>query len=116
VSIAIATTSITVQRGDDLSDVDPWERNPTDPGRQDIATGVPADIGINTGRSGGPGDTQTLEFILACDPTDLTFRDTVIDERTGASYQVQWATLNPGLPGLEHITAGLVQVTGYGNA
>jgi len=113
-SLPLATTTISVTRRVDRSDEDPWDR---DEGPQPtvIASGVPADISLNMARSGSPGDTETREFMLACDRTDLTFRDTVTDEKTGEVYEVTWATLNPGLPGFEHIQAGLRQVSGFGN-
>jgi hypothetical protein len=120
-SLALYTTTITVHRTalEDVSGRDPWEPDtPIDPAPEEttIATQVPADISLNLGRSGGPGDTETVEFQLLCDPTDLSFRDTVSDDTTGAVYEVQWATLTPGLPGFEHVQAGLKQVSGFGNA
>ena len=113
-TIALATTTIQVRRPADSSDVDPWEREDA-PASESLASGVRADISINTGRSHGPGDTQTLEFLLICDPTALTFHDQVIDEKTGQLYDVQWVHPTPGTPGLEHIQAGLKTVTGPGN-
>jgi hypothetical protein len=125
VTIAFSTTLITIKRAElaTESDRDPWERDDPDteetdesgPGEIDtLATGVRADISINQGRSGGPGDTQTIEFLLICDPTELSFRDLVIDESTGQQYSVQWA--NPtGTLGFEHVQAGLKSVTGFGN-
>jgi hypothetical protein len=73
-TMVLASTTISVRRVPDQSGSDPWDRDVPDPQPQTIATEVPADISINMGRSAGPGDTQTLEFMLVCDPTDLTFR------------------------------------------
>lgn len=114
--IPLATTTISVVRGADLSDVDPWDRTPT-AGGETIAAGVRAVIDSPSGQEGGPGDTETLQFTLMCDPTDVTFRDTIVDETTGESYQVVWTKLVPAPPGsdLDHVQAGLKQVTGFGN-
>lgn len=125
-TLALSTTTISVQRTDltEDSETDPWERDDPDTPTEDesvpsqpeiIASEIPADIGFPVGRAGGPGQTETLEFPLACDPTDLTFRDTVVDEKTGQVYEVQWSTLVSGLPGFEHMVAGLKMVTGPGN-
>lgn len=113
--IALATTTISVLRGADASDIDPWERSAAATAPEIIATRVRADIAVNGGRSGGPGDTETVEFLMICDPTDLNFRDTIADDKTGETYEVQWTKLLPALPGLEHIQAGLKQVKGFGN-
>jgi hypothetical protein len=116
-SLALYTTTISVKRADlvDVSETEPWEPDTPTPTASTIATAVGADISLNLGRSGTPGDTETIEYMLICDPTDLSFRDLVIDEATGAEYEVTWATLTPGLPGFEHVQAGLKQVTGFGN-
>jgi hypothetical protein len=120
-SLALYTTTISIVRVPILEESgrDPWEPDTPDspaPEGETIATLVPADISLNLGRSGGPGDTETVEFMLICDPTDLSFRDRVVDDTTGAEYEVQWASLTPGLPGFEHVQAGLKQVSGFGNA
>lgn len=122
VAIAVHTTTISIKRSPtgSVSERDPWERTSNVaalPAPATIASGVRADISIGrgSGRSGGPGDTETIEFSLVCDPTDLSYSDLVVDERTGTTYAVAWAMDYPGFPGLEHVTAGLRTVTGFGN-
>src|SRR5215207_676030 len=113
--IATATTKITVKRSDqiDVSDTDPWERSseetPLDPPLI-LATGVRAalDIGpfLRAATSGAPGDTETLEVLLSCDPTDLKYHDLVLDETTGQEWDVVWAFQQPGHSGLGLTMAG----------
>jgi hypothetical protein len=122
--IAVATTKITVKRADniDVSDTDPWERStesaPLGPPLI-IATGVRAALDISqfvrSGGSGPPGDTETLSILMSCDPTDLNFRDVVLDETTGIEYAVEWAFQQSGLAGLGLTMAKLRTVTGLAN-
>ena len=76
----------------DVSDTDPWERSteadPLDP-PVILATGVRATLNIapffRSASSGEPGDTETLQALMTCDPTDLKYHDLVVDETTGQS-------------------------------
>lgn len=113
-TISLSTTTISVKRPSN-TERDQWDETPEDPSNL-IASGVRATIKVNfqTARSGGPGDTETVEFLLMCDPTDLTYNDIVVDEATDTEYEVTWALTTPGVAGLGHTQAGLKTVTGFG--
>jgi hypothetical protein len=122
--IATATTKITIKRLDniDVSDTDPWERSseatPLDPPFI-IATGVRAALDIEpfirSAGSEAPGDTETVSILMSCDPTDMNFRDLVLDETTGVEYEVIWVFQQPGHAGLGLTQAKLRTVTGLAN-
>lgn len=113
-SIPIATTTIAVVRGADPSNTDPWD--PVSPGTT-VASGVRAVIDAPSGSEAGPGDTETILFTLFCDTADVKFSDSVRDEQTGETYRVVWAKHVPAPPGvgLDHVQAGLKQVSGFGD-
>lgn len=122
--IANPTTKITIKRSDqiDVSDTDPWERstNSTPLGPPFIlATGVRAALNVTpflrSAASGDPGDTESVEALLTCDPTDLTFHDLVLDETTGQEWDVIWTFHQPGIAGTSHVQAKLRAVTGLAN-
>jgi hypothetical protein len=126
-SIPVATTTITIKRVEALdpdspdTEVDPWEYDPDAPAETEterqyvLDSNVRAVISTRPGRSGSPGDTETVVFELVCDPTDLTHKDVVVDEISEERYEVLWAQSTPGIAGLAHVRAGLVMVTGPGN-
>jgi hypothetical protein len=84
-----------------------------------VATGVNAHITTSTGVEDSTGAREIVWFRLACDPVDLRHGDVVIDERTGAEYDVQWARVRTGagvLSTLDHVQAGLIQRSGVRSA
>jgi hypothetical protein len=122
--IATATTKITVKRPDniDVSDTDPWERSseatPLDAPliiATDIRAALDIEPFIRSGRSDAPGDTETLSILMSCDPVDLNFRDLVLDQETGITYEVEWVFQQPGHSGLGLTQAKLRSVTGLAN-
>lgn len=124
-TIALATTKITVKRSDqiDVSQTDPWERSteeePLEPPLI-LATGIRATLNVapffRSASSGEPGDTEKVDALLTCDPTDLTFHDLVLDETTGQEWDVVWVFHQSGIAGTGHIQAKLRAVTGFANA
>jgi hypothetical protein len=122
--ISLPTTKITVKRSDqiDVSDTDPWERSseetPLDPPFI-LATGVRAALNVTpffrSARSEAPGDTETVEALLMCDPTELSFHDLVQDETTGQEWDVVWVFHQAGVAGTGHTQAKLRAVTGLAN-
>jgi len=110
--IVVATTRVTVRRPSDGSDRDPQGAGYGTPSDTETTwttphTSVRATIIPNTGRTGGPGDTEFTQYQLACDPIDLRHTDLVDDETTGDTFRVEWAHTTPGVAGLGHTTAGL---------
>jgi hypothetical protein len=117
VTVAIATTRIDVTRPARPSTEDPYGDGYDEPEDRDdssatVATGVRATIspasvvGSNSG-----GESQVAEFRLACDPCDVTYRDTVTDTE-GQTFEVLWAVSSPGVAGLGHVEAGLRIISG----
>ena len=123
-TIALATTKITVKRSDqiDVSDSDPWERS-SEAAALDppliLATGVRAALNVTpffrSAREEAPGETETVEALLTCDPTDISFHDLVEDETTGQEWDVVWVFHQAGIAGMGHVQAKLRAVTGLAN-
>lgn len=122
-SIPIATTRITIKRPTEAAqDADPWGSGYDDPpppsepveGQLAVVTsGVRATISAGGARgSSNGGESESVEFRLTCDPADLTYLDTVLDESTGTTYSVAWALTTPGVAGLGHTVAGLTTTKG----
>ena len=108
-SVPLHTTTIAVLRVAADPARDPYDPKPFP---DVIAVGVRAHISTPRGREQTAGGSQeVVEFRLSCDPTDLRHTDQVHDEQTGVAYEVTWARGRQGL-GLDHIEAGLKQVTG----
>lgn len=73
-----------------------------------VATSVRAVIAPGSGRGvSNAGESETVEYSLRCDPTDLSYLDTVIDTADDTAYEVVWALTTPGIAGLGHTAAGL---------
>lgn len=108
--IPIFTTTIRIERPTHDPDVDPLESQGAP---VVVATGVRAHISTSRGREApaGGGSQEIVYFRLSCDTVDLSRYDTVIDEKTGEVYDVEWARERLGF-GLEHIQAGLKQISG----
>lgn len=119
--IALATTTIRVERQANLvsappTDVDPYGEDYSDsPGGDPtpaqpwnvIVSDVRATISNPSGNEEYAGGSQeNVSFVLNCDPCDLKHYDRVIDERTGAVYDVVYSVYRVGL-GLDHVRAGL---------
>lgn len=78
-----------------------------------IATGVRAVISSPGGTTIRDGSVQTiLGYRLACDPTDLTHTDRVLDETSTILYECNWAMQRTGM-GLNHDEAELRTVEGF---
>lgn len=110
-TLPLATTTITIKRVlADLSTTDPYEATAVP---ETIASGIRAHISSPSGSElvGGADSQESVTFRLDCDPTDLAHTDIVTDETTGQDYRVTWARSRSGL-GLDHVEAGLLQVTG----
>lgn len=107
-TIPIATTTIAVYAA---VETEPGE------GRTEtlVADAVRAVIGSPSGdETPSPGGgTSRVTDVLNCDPcpqlADNTF--VVVDEQTGARYEVEWVRHRQGL-GLDHTRAGLIQLVG----
>ena len=112
-SIRVATHSIRIERRDNEAEAsqDAWDEGygdePAATEYEPIATGVRAVIRIATGSTVGPGDSERIDYILLCDPTDLHYLDRVVDEATEDRYQVEWTAPSPGIAGLASVKAGL---------
>ncbi|MBM4414904.1 MAG: hypothetical protein FJ035_01235 [Chloroflexi bacterium] len=108
-AVPLATTTIAVLRVPVDATRDPYDAQPA---ADTVASGVRAHISSPSGREHVAGGSQeVVEFRLACDPVDLRHTDRVQDEQTGSTYEVVWARPRQGL-GLDHIEAGLKQVSG----
>lgn len=124
--IPIATTRITVNRTDSAdpstAPVDPYGSgypgyNTTvitgDPTSRITARHVRAHISAPSGSEIIVGGQQArVLFRLTADPCDINHDDTVTDETTGVTYQVNWVVPRSGLTGLEHVEGALVLVEG----
>lgn len=117
--IPISTTTIKVEHPDaavdDVQDPDgAGYGTPSDIPNQwtTTATGVRAVISPTGGRSGPPGDTQVVDFMLVCDPIVLRHTARVTDEATGRVFSVDWTDTTDGVANLGHTRAGLTTVTG----
>lgn len=119
--IPIATTTITIRRPaaavDDIQD--PFGEGydtPSDIPNQwsTIATGVRAVINTTDqgAASGRPGDTEEIQYRVVCDPTDMTYKDVVIDEPTGVLYSVISVIQTPAVHGLGNTRASLQTLRG----
>lgn len=111
-TLPISTTTISILRI-------PWDdhepRDPLDPrpAAEVIATGIPAHISTSTGIENINGSAQeVVTYRLNCDPTDVTFEDQILDERTNDIYEVTWTRERVEFVGLEYIQGGLKKVTG----
>ncbi|MBM3679152.1 MAG: hypothetical protein FJW96_14955 [Actinobacteria bacterium] len=108
-AIPLATTTIAVLRVPADASRDPYDPQPEP---ETVASGIRAHISSPSGRERTAGGSQeVVEFRLACDPTDLRHTDRVQDEQSDAVYEVIWARPRQG-HGLDHVEAGLKQVTG----
>jgi hypothetical protein len=109
-SLPVSTTTITVKRTALAADRDP--RDPA-PEPSTVASGVPAVIGSPAGSEMTDGGQRSNVFSeLRCDPTDIDpSTDTVVDDATGQTYDVVWATQREGL-GLDHTRAQLRATSG----
>jgi hypothetical protein len=120
VSIAIATTRITVERPARPATEDPYGEGYDDPADRDDtkalvidghrATISPAGAGIVGNTSGG--ESEVMQYRLTCDPCPMSYLDVVTDERTGQEFEVLWAIESPGVAGLGHVAAGLRTIKG----
>ena len=110
-AVPLATTSIAVLRVPTDATRDPYDAQPAP---ETVVSGVRAHISSPSGRERVAGGSQeVVEFRLACDSVDLRHTDRVQDEQSGAIYEVVWARSRQGL-GLDHVEAGLKQVSGGG--
>lgn len=104
-SIPIATTTVTVARpsgGDALDRGAP----------STVASGIRAVIGsIRGAETVTAGASEEVTATLTCDPCDLHHDDFVTDDVLGDRWAVTYVRKRIGL-GLDHMTAGLVAVTG----
>ena len=108
-AIPVATTTIAVLRVPSDPGRDPYDAKPA---AEVIASRIRAHLSSPSGRERTVGGSQeVVEFRLSCDPVDLRHTDQVQDEQTDAVYEVTWARIRQGL-GLDHVEAGLKQVTG----
>lgn len=100
------TTTITVKRPD--PNLDPYDA----PGDITVvAMGIRAHIGAERGGSTTQGSQQqTIGQRLDAEPCDLIHGDTILDERTGSVYRLEWVENRRGL-GLDHMEGGLVRVS-----
>lgn len=102
-SLPVATTTITVERGTggDAYDGQTFST---------VHSGVRAVIGSPSGaetNQGGSSEQQTAR--LNCDPIDLRHTDRVTDDQTAITYEVTFAARRLGL-GLDHTVADLLVV------
>ena len=119
VSIAVATTRITVERPATPSTEDPYGDGYDEPAdRDDTSSNVVTDHratispSVTSSGSGAGGESQVGIFRLTCDPCGLSYTDIVVDERTGERFEVLWAIQSPGVAGLGHVAAELRQIKG----
>ena len=118
-SVPLATTTVTIWRKDaEIEETrDPWEDGYSDDPPLDNAfaildEGIRAVISVGggtySGRTVGPGDSESVVYTLLADPCDLQYLDEVEDEYTGDRYQVSWVVNSPGIDGdLASVKAGL---------
>lgn len=107
--VPLHTTTVSVLRVPADPARDPYDPQPEP---EVIASGIRAHIASPSGREHTAGGSQeVVEFRLTCDLTDLTHTDRVLDDRTGAVYEVTWARQREGF-GLDQVQAGLKQVSG----
>lgn len=122
-TIAIATTTITVRRPTATAQsADPWGDGYGTPPQPDggdsgqptvVSAGVRATIAPGSARgTEGGGQSESADFRLMCDPIDLSYLDEITDETTGATYRVAWALSTPGVAGLGNTIAGLTTTKG----
>ena len=103
--IPVATTTVKVWRKGSAVE-DPWDEPVS--AFAVLDDGVRAVISVSSGRTVGPGDSESVEFALLADPCDLQYLDEVEDESTGRRYAVEWAMASPGVAGqLASVRAGL---------
>lgn len=106
-TIAIATTHITVMGNRPQLDIDPDDPDTQVP-QEVLATGVRASITLPASNRRVDNIDEVDDYALRCDIFDagLSRYDTVIDESTGVSYEVRVSAVSPAtLLGLEHIKA-----------
>lgn len=104
--IAPTTTTITVRRP---GTAEPHEGNGTP---TTVASGVPAHIGAPSGSERRDGASQeSITDQLSAEPVALLHTDIVVDDVTGATFEVVWVQQRIGL-GLDHTVAGLRRVSG----
>lgn len=108
--IPLATTTITISRAAAPADTDGYD---TAPAASTVDWGVRAQISSPSGRNTMlVGNRTVYLWKLTADPCDLRSDDTVTNAE-GETFIVQWARQRRGL-GLDHTTAGLIQVEGTG--
>lgn len=108
-TIAIATTHITVLGNRPQLDIDPDDDDLRVP-QEVLVTGIRASISIPASERRVNNIDEVDDYALRCDifPAGLTRYDTVIDETTGVRYEVRVAAVSPSLLfGLEHIKASI---------
>lgn len=110
-AIPLATTTITVERTILLATDDPYDTATANP--ETVASGVRAHLSSPGGLELQRGQSAQEDVVwrLACDPCDLTHDCVIVDDATGDRFEIEWARLRTGL-GIDHIEAGLRQVTG----
>jgi hypothetical protein len=111
VAIPLATTTVSVLRVPADPDRDPYDPTPEP---STVATGVRATISTSSGTETVAGGSQeVVNFRMSCDqfPAKLHHKDMVVDEQSGETYNVVWTVTRNGM-GLDHLQAGLQQVSG----
>lgn len=106
-TVPLSTTTVTVTKPT------PGDRYEPAAGASTLASGVAAHISGPSGLERIVGGQQSVvDAVLLSDPiAELDAYCTVLDEVTGAEYQVAWVTQRQGL-GLDHTKAGLNKVVG----
>lgn len=100
--LPITTTRITISTP--AGATDPYEQ----PTYTTVATGVPAVIGVPTGREQIVGGQRAVtDRLLHADPgTTIAHNARIIDETTGTTYEVAWVAERYEL-GIAYLIAGL---------
>lgn len=107
-TVPLATTKITVLRAAHAGDFYDERPNAVEVAR-DVAAHISSPGGNETFGTAGRGETVNQPF--GCDVTDVTGEDEIVDQVTGARYQVVWVQRRAGL-GLDHMVGELSQTTG----
>lgn len=109
-TLPTATTFITVLRSPTDATTDPLDPPAA---AQEVMSGVRAVISAPRGSERVEGSSQeVIQWRLNSDTVDIKHTDQVRDEKTGELYEVVWASLLGKGQDLEHIEAGLKQVSG----
>lgn len=102
-SLPLSTTTVTTQRrtAGDQRDQGAYGT---------LASGLAAHITVNGGSEVvQSGSTSRVDAHLDVETTDLAHDDRVVDDTTGITWEVAWATKRVGL-GLDRTEAGLYRV------